>query len=122
MIYINKGEQNDLNLNINNNSDVDFTGYTLTFTHVVSQEVKSYTIDVSDPNQYVENTRYCIITLDLTTNDLNYLGQYELKIYGDGTELVYVGMVMLEGDTEPSTTFIELTSNNENNSNYIYIN
>ena len=122
MIYLNKGEENNLNLNINNNSNEDFTGYTLTFTHIVSQEVKTYTVDVTDPNQYISNSRYCIITLDLSLNDLNYLGQYELKIYGDGTNLVYVGMVMLEGDTEPSTQFIELTSNNENNSNYIYIN
>jgi hypothetical protein len=88
----------------------------------MSQEVKSYTIDTTDPSQYSSNSRYCLITLDLTTNDLNYLGQYELRIYGNGTQEVFVGMVILNGNTEPSTQFVEFSGDNENNANYIFIN
>ena len=122
MIYITKSQENDLYLNINNSSDTSFSTYTLTFKHILSQETTSYEIDTSNPAVYSGNTRYCIILLDLTTTDLHYLGQYELNIYGNGTELVYTGMVILEGDTEPSTEFIEYSSNNELGENYIYIN
>ena len=122
MLYIQKGQINDLVLNINNNSRIDFTGYTLTFTHVVSQEIKSYTISTTGAS-YSDNIRYCNIDLDLACNgcDLNYEGQYLLQIYGDGTDLVYTGMAFLEGTTEQGNTFTEYISNNEDNDNYIYI-
>lgn len=122
MIYLNKGEVNELNLNINHNSDDTFVTYNLAFTHVLSQELKEYTITLSDPDQYTGNTRYCLITLDLSADDLNYLGQYELVITGNNTEPVFTGMCVLEGSTEPSTSYIELTSDNDDNENYIYIN
>ena len=82
MLYLQKGELNTLVLNINNNSRDTFTGYTLEFTHVMSKETKIYNIDINDPAQYTSNIRYCEINLDLTNDDLNYLGQYVLNIYG----------------------------------------
>lgn len=122
MLILNKGQQNELVLNINNNSRTDFLTYTLTFTHVVSQEVKSYTISTSNPAQYAENIRYCEIVLNLQTpgQDLNYLGQYNLQIFGNGTNLVYTGMAQLNGSQE-SNPFTEYVSPNEDNENYIYI-
>lgn len=122
MLILNKGQQNELVLNINNNSRTNFTGYTLTFTHVVSQEVKSYTVNTSNPAQYAENDRYCEIILNLQTagQDLNYLGQYQLEIYGNGSQLVYTGMAQLNGSQE-SNPFTEYVSPDEDNSNFIYI-
>jgi hypothetical protein len=122
MLILNKGQQNELVLNINNNSRTDFTGYTLTFTHVVSQETKSYVISTSNPLLYAENDRYCEIILNLQNSgqDLNYLGQYQLQIYGNGTNLVYTGMAQLNG-SEESTPFTEYISPNEDNENFIYI-
>lgn len=119
MLYIKKGEVNNLVLNINNNARPEFTGYTLTFTHKMSSEVKSYTISTSDPNVYTSNIRYCTIVLDLTTDDLNYLGQYQLDIFGNGTDNVFIGLVILEEGTLESP-FIQYISPNENNENYIY--
>jgi hypothetical protein len=122
MLILNKGQQNELVLNINNNSRTDFTGYTLTFTHVVSQEVKSYTVSTSNNAVYAENDRYCEIILNLQNagQDLNYLGQYNLQIFGNGTNLVYTGMAQLNGSQE-SNPFTEYVSPDEDNSNYIYI-
>lgn len=122
MIILQKGQQNELVLNINNNSRIDFSSYTLTFTHIMSQEIKSYTISTSDPNVFGENDRYCEIVLNLQNpgEDLNYEGQYQLKIYGDGSALVFTGMVLLEG-TQEEPFFTVYESNNENNENYIYI-
>ena len=121
MLYMNKGQENTLVLNINNNSRETFTGYTLVFTHIMSKEVKSYSISTSDPTEYFQNIRYCTITLDLTTDDLNYEGQYQLNIYGrPNNELVFVGMVVLDGTAE-SNPFTEYISPNETNENYIYI-
>ena len=121
MIYLNKGQENSLVLNINNNSRNTFTGYTLEFTHIMSKEVKTYSINKSNPAQYFENIRYCEILLPLNTNDLNYLGEYQLNIYGQpDNELVYTGITILEG-TEAGTTFTQYISPNETNENYIYI-
>jgi hypothetical protein len=121
MLYIQKGDENTLVLNINNNSRDTFTGYTLTFTHIMSKEVKSYSINTSNNLQFAQNIRYCEIVLDLTTNDLNYLGQYILNIYGQPNNvLVFTGMVVLEG-TQESQPFTEYISPNETNENYIYI-
>ena len=121
MIIMNKGQQNELVLNINNNSRTDFSGYTLTFTHILSQEEKSYVIPTDDPQLFGENIRYCEIILNLQNDDLNYEGQYQLKIYGNGTSLVYTGMVRLNGTTEQGNDFVTYQSPDENNSNYIYI-
>ena len=114
---------NELVLNINNNSRTDFTGYTLVFTHVLSQEEKSYLIDTSNNAQFGENDRYCEIILQLNDpgQDLNYEGQYDLKIYGNGTTLVFTSLAMLEGTTEQGNTFTQYVSNDEDNDNYIYI-
>lgn len=122
MLYLNKGQQNSLVLNINNNSRQTFTTYVLEFTHVMSKEVKTYTIDLSNPVEYFQNIRYCEILLPLNTDDLNYLGEYVLNIFGDGNtnQKVYSGIVILEG-TEAGTTFTEYISPNEDNANYIYI-
>jgi hypothetical protein len=120
MLYINKGQQNTLVLNINNNTRQTFDTYELRFTHIMSSIEKSYTIDTSDPLQYTSNIRYCSIVLPLNTDDLNYLGQYQLKIYGDGTDLVFTSMAELIG-TEEEPLFTEYQSPNENNENYIYI-
>jgi hypothetical protein len=121
MLYLIKGQNNNLVLNINNNSRTTFTGYTLNFTHVMSKEVKNYTINISDPAVYFQNIRYCEILLPLATNDLNYLGEYILNIYGNpDNELVYSGITILEG-TEAGTTFTQYISPNETNENYIYI-
>jgi len=123
MLYINKGQENTLVLNINNNSITDFTGYTLSFTHIMSMEEKSYVINKSNPLEYYQNIRYCEITLDLATDDLNYEGEYNLNIYGTNTnttELVFVGIAILQG-TEEEPLFTTYISPNEENENYIYI-
>ena len=87
----------------------------------MSKEVKTYTVDLTNPNQYFQNIRYCTITLDFTANDLNYEGQYQLNIYGQpNNKLVFIGMVVLEGTAE-SNPFTEYISPNETNENYIYI-
>lgn len=126
MIYLQKGQQNTLTLNINNNARPEFTGYTLTFTHVMSQEVKSYLISTSNPAEYGANIRYCEIVLNFQTpgQDLNYEGQYTLNIYGQGAGYtdypVFTGMAVLEG-TEEEPFFTTYISPNEVNENYIYI-
>jgi hypothetical protein len=122
MLYLNKGQQNNLVLNINNNSRQVFTGYTLEFIHIMSKEVKTYNIDISNPAVYFQNIRYCEILLPLNTDDLNYLGEYILNIYGDGdvNQKVYTGITILEG-TEDGAGFTEYISPNETNENYIYI-
>lgn len=122
MLIINKGQQNELVLNINNNSRTDFSSYTLTFTHILSQEVKSYVIPTDNPALFGENDRYCeiVLNLQLPGQDLNYEGQYQLQIFGNGDTLVYTGMCRLNGTSE-NNTFIEYISTNEDNENYIYI-
>jgi hypothetical protein len=123
MLYLTKGEENALVLNINNNARLDFPTYELVFTHIMSRENKTYTIDTTDPLQYTSNIRYCTIILDLATDDLNYEGQYTLNIFGvDGSDSqkVYVTMVVLNGVAE-SQPFTEYISPNEVNENYIYI-
>jgi len=122
MIILQKGQENELVMNINNNSRIDFTGYTLTFTHTLSQEAKSYNIVTSNPAQYNDNERYCeiILPLDLPGQDLNYEGQYTLEIFGNDTDLVFTGIVRLDGTTE-NNSIIEYISDNEDNEQYIYI-
>jgi hypothetical protein len=121
MLYLTKGQSNTLVLNINNNSRETFTEYTLVFTHIMSKEVKEYVVSVADPAQFFENIRYCTLTINLATDDLNYEGQYQLNIYGQPyEELVFVGMVVLEGQAE-SHPFTQYISPNEVNENYIYI-
>ncbi len=122
MLYLQKSQQNTLVLNINNNSRDTFSTYTLDFTHVMSKESKVYTVNLSNPAQYFSNIRYCEIYLNFTTNDLNYLGQYVLNIYGDGdnNSKVFNGMVVLEG-TQESNPFTQYISPNEDNENFIYI-
>lgn len=123
MLILQKGQQNELVLNINNNSRQDFSSYTLTFTHILSQEVKSYNISTSNPAEYGENIRYCEIVLNFQNagQDLNYEGQYQLQIFGNGTNLVYTGMVRLVGTSEEGNDYISYVSPDEDNSNYIYI-
>ena len=120
MLYIKKNEINNLVLNINNNARPDFLTYDLIFTHIMSKQVKTYTISTSDPAVYTSNIRYCTIVLDLITDDLIYEGQYQLNILGDGDQQVYVTMVVAEGVAE-SKPFTEYISPNEVNENYIYI-
>ena len=109
-------------MNINNNTTTSFATYNLVFTHIMSKEVKTYVIDTSDPAQYAQNIRYCEIVLDLQVagQDLNYEGEYQLNIYGNGTELVFTGIAILEG-TEEQPLFTQYISPNEVNENYIYI-
>lgn len=122
MLYLQKGQENTLVLNINNNSRATFSTYLLTFTHVMSKEIKSYTVDTSNPAQYGQNIRYCeiVVPMNQEGEDLNYLGQYVLNIYGNGTDLVFNGMVVLEG-VEESNPYTQYISPNEVNENYIYI-
>jgi hypothetical protein len=86
----------------------------------MSKEVKTYLIDTSNQSEYQANDRYASVTLDFINDDLNYEGQYVLKVYGDGTDLVYNGMVVLEGLQE-EPFFTTYVSPNEDNENYIYI-
>jgi len=120
MLYINKGVENTLTMNINNNTTTTFASYVLEFTHIMSKEVKTYTVDTSNNAQYAQNIRYCEIVLPLDVDDLNYEGEYNLNIYGNGTTLVFVGIAILEG-TQESPAFTEYISPNETNENYIYI-
>jgi hypothetical protein len=124
MLYLQKNQINNLVMNVNNNSRETFTGYTLTFTHIMSSEVKSYTISTSSP-QFFQNIRYCTFELLLNQDDLNYEGEYQLEVYGLGgtpvdPEKVFTGIVILEG-TEETPFFTEYISPNEENENYIYI-
>ncbi len=122
MLYLQKGQQNELTLNINNNARPNFSTYDLVFTHTMSQEVKTYTIDTTNPAVYGANIRYCEIVLNLQDpgQDLNYEGEYQLNIYGDGTDLVFTGIAILQG-TEEEPLFTTYVSPNEVNENYIYI-
>ena len=122
MLYLQKGQQNELVMNINNNTATTFSGYTLVFTHIMSQEVKSYTVNTADPAEYAQNIRYCEIILNLQDagQDLNYEGEYQLKIYGNGTQLVITGIAILQG-TQEEPLFTTYISPNEVNENYIYI-
>jgi hypothetical protein len=122
MLYLQKGQENTLVLNINNNSRNTFATYLLTFTHVMSKEVKSYTVDTANPAEYAQNIRYCeiVVPMNVAGQDLNYLGQYVLNIYGNGNDPVFNGMVVLEG-TQEANPFTEYISPNETNENYIYI-
>lgn len=120
MIILKKGQENEIVMNINNNSRTSFSAYTLTFVHSMSQEEKTYSISTSNPTQYGSNERYCEIILPLDTDDLNYQGQYSLKIFGNGTNLVYTGMARLDGPAEENP-FTSYVSNNEDNDNNIYI-
>lgn len=122
MIILYKNQVNELAMNINNNSREVFTGYTFHFVHVMSQEEKDYLIDVNNPAQFAENIRYCEVVLDFTCAncDLNYEGQYQLTIFGNGTTLVFIGMAELRGLQE-EPLFTTYVSDNEDNSNYIYI-
>jgi hypothetical protein len=122
MIILNKGQQNELVLNINNNSRTDFNTYTLTFTNSLSKEVKSYIVNTSNPAQYADNERYCEIILNFQNpgQDLNYEGQYQLQIFGNGTNLVYTGLCRLVGTTE-NNTIVEYISTDDDNEKYIYI-
>ena len=120
MLILRKGERNELVLNINNNSRLTFLTYSLKLTHILSQETKTYIIDTTDNGVYGANDRYCEIILQLDNDDLNYEGQYYLEIYGDGTSLVFTGMARLEGSKE-NNEIIHFTSDNEDNSNFIYI-
>ena len=87
----------------------------------MSKEVKSYNISTSNNAEFGENIRYCEIVLDFGIKDLNYLGQYQLNIFGTPNNvLVFTGMVVLEG-TQESHPFTQYISNNEVNENYIYI-
>jgi hypothetical protein len=124
MLYIIKGQVNNLVMNINNNARPEFTGYTLTFTHIMSMEVKSYLVSTSNPAEYSQNIRYCLITLPLDVDDLNYEGEYQLNIFGQGGGYndypVFVGIAILEGQQE-EPLFTQYISPNEENENYIYI-
>lgn len=122
MLYIQRSTVNSLVLNINNNSLNQFTTYTLSFTHLMSKETTNFYISTSDMAQFTSNVRYCTITLDLVINDLPYLGQYQLNVFGDGTQEVYVTIVDVEQpDTVETNPFTEYISPNEINENYIYI-
>ena len=120
MLYINKGEVNNLVLNINLNSRTQFASYDLVFTHIMSKQQKTYVISTSNPLQYTSNERYCTIVLDLEDDDLIYEGQYQLNIFGDEEAEVYVTMVELQSLTTDKP-FTEYISPNEVNENYIYI-
>ena len=124
MIYLKKNQPNTLVMNINNNARPNFDTYTLVFTHIMSKEVKSYVIYTNNPAEYAQIIRYCNIELLLNNDDLNYEGEYQLNIYGDGdgyTDFpVFTGIAILEG-TEEEPAFTEYISPNEVNENYIYI-
>lgn len=122
MLYLQKGQSNELVMNINNNARPEFSTYDLVFTHIMSQEVKTYTIDTNNSAEYTSNIRYCTIIIDMSVagQDLNYEGEYQLNIYGDGTDLVFTGIAILEG-TEEEPLFTTYVSPNEVNENYIYI-
>jgi hypothetical protein len=57
----------------------------------------------------------------LIGNDaLIYEGQYQLQIFGNGTQLVFTGLARLDGTSEDNS-FVEYISPNEDNESYIYI-
>jgi hypothetical protein len=121
MIYIQQGQVNNLTLNINNNARPVYTSYTLVFTHIMSKFTNSYTVYTNNPQQYIQNIRYCEVTINLQNSDLIYLGQYDLNIYGDGTDNVFIGIAIVDGQNGETTPFIEYISPDETDSNYIYV-
>ena len=121
MIYMQQGQINNLTLNINNNARPVFTTYDFVFTHIMSKETKTYVIHTNNPYEYLENIRYCEVTINLSIDDLQYLGQYNLNIYGDGTDLVFNGIVILDGQNFETAPYQVYISPNEEDSNYIYV-
>lgn len=115
MIYINKTGSTTITSNVNNNSRDIISTYLLEFTHIMSQDLKTYTINVSNPLEYGENDRYCELVF---TGDFQYEGEYQLKILANGTDVVYTGIVIVGEQVE---TFTQYISDNENNNNYIYV-
>ena len=115
MIYLTKIGVNTITSNVNNNSRDVVTTYLLRFTHIMSQDIKEYIINVNDPTQYGENDRYAELVF---TTDFVYEGENKLEILANGTTNVYTGIVIVGEQVE---TFIQYTSNNENNKNYIYV-
>lgn len=113
MQYVTKGIDNTLTLNINQNSRDTFTNYKFVFTHSLSQYSNEYILTLD-----TENDRFCTVILPLSTDDLEYYGQYELTIYGDSTDLVFTGFVKVIGEDEEIIPYV---SDNEDNNNYIYI-
>ena len=113
MQYITRSINNTLTLNINKNSRDSYTNYKFVFTHSLSQYSNDYILTLA-----TENDRFCTVVLPLSTDNLQYFGQYELKIYGDSTDLIFVGMVRVIGEDEEIIPYV---SDNENNENYIYI-
>jgi hypothetical protein len=87
----------------------------------MSKETKTYTVHTNNPTEYLENIRYCEVTIDLATDDLQYLGQYNLNIYGDGTDLVFNGIAILDGENFETAPYKVYISPNEEDSNYIYV-
>lgn len=115
MIYINKTGVTTLVLNVNNNTRDSFTTYLLKFTHILSNNVKQYTVNTNIPQQYSENNRYCEMVF---VGNFTYEGEYKLEIYGNSSVLVYTGIIIVGEQTDEFTTYI---SDNENNTNYIYV-
>lgn len=120
MIIIKNNEINEISLNINNSTRVTIEELKLTFTHVMSKDVKVYEIDVNDNTQYGANDRYCEVVLDLIAEPVTYNGQYELVVEINDylTALKTIAEIEPEVEVDP---FTEYQSDNEDNENYIYI-
>ena len=115
MIYLDNNAFGSIVLNINNNLRTAPTTYKVTLTHVMSQQSYDYTVDCSNASEYTSNDRYCTLIVPIA---VQYDGQYQMKIYFNGTTLVYTGIVEIGDVIE---TFPEYTSDNEDGESYIYL-
>lgn len=116
MVYLENNSTNTLNLNINTSSRDVVTTYSVILVHNLSQDSTTFSVDTSNPSEYADNDRYCELVITLS---LKYEGEYKMTILSNENDIVYKGIAIVGSEVNG---FITYTSDNEDNSNYIYIN
>jgi len=139
MVYINVTQTNEFTLNINNNLR-DWYGSSPTgpidavmvfrFKHILSDKtrISSCIMDQTTPVNPdffgASNGRYCEFYMSASEAEsyMSYDGEYLVTIHNDNQQLLYSGIWKVKGNSETEENpFIEYTSDNETNDNYIYI-
>jgi len=133
MVYINVTQDNEFVLNINNNSRSPFPEdeVGVLSTHILSDYSVNRTCKINPPSGdpstniffAVTNGRYTEFWMSQTTASemFVYDGEYDITI-SNGNEVLYNGIWKATGNSETEENpFIQYTSDNERNDNYIYI-
>jgi hypothetical protein len=133
MVYINVTQDNEFVLNINNNSRNPFPedSVDVLSTHILSDHSVNRTCEINPPSGdpssdiffAVTNGRYSEFWMsrDTASEMFIYDGEYDITIT-NGNEILYKGIWKATGNSEAEENpFIEYTSDNERNDNYIYI-